>query len=408
MKRQKAGESKCSLSSVHCAPRAGKSKRTPWNKGKKMGKSDLQHLFVPKEEVQLFLAVTLWFAGPKYALVLWLTMVTSRRISETLRLHAEDFYLNGGPHHDSPHVLFLKKKEESKFAGNGKLGADTVVARLAQDASETLQEIMKSNIERCVLPALRQYEASHSSLFESPEHHPLSTEPYAWPSSGRLFPASTKKAKRPWMARQSVSLALSRARRAMFALTGKRRWNGDFMGSHVTVHGATRHTAAALLMGGKATEPAIMEIQQRHDVGTFRRHYCHAQEKDVVEALENASLPVSFQAKSLQAVDHLACQTAPAGGNGSCPAMPKPPTMEVKKGSWDGDGKNTVPCPVSNGDTFSATAPAQASSAARDDPLPAMQDSPKCSRNAWRKRKRRDGLKAWQAKQDVSPGCGSA
>ena len=156
MKRQKAGESKCSLSSVHCAPQAGKSKRTPWNKGKKMGKSDLQHLFVPKEEVQLFLAVTLWFAGPKYALVLWLTMVTSRRISETLRLHAEDFYLNGGPHHDSPHVLFLKKKEESKFAGNGKLGADTVVARLAQDASETLQEIMKSNIERCVLPALRQ------------------------------------------------------------------------------------------------------------------------------------------------------------------------------------------------------------------------------------------------------------
>ena len=86
------------------------------------------------------------------------------------------------------------------------------------------------------------------------------------------------------------------------ALTGRRRWNVRFKGSHVTVHGATRHTASALLLSGpkgaKCSDHVIMEIQQRHDVGTFKRHYCHAHEEDVAEALENASVPVSFAVPS--------------------------------------------------------------------------------------------------------------
>ena len=76
-------------------------KKVPWNKGPKMSKSDMQDFFIPLQDYELFLAVALYFAGPKYVMAFWLTMVTSRRISETLRLHGEDVFLEGGPHHDS-------------------------------------------------------------------------------------------------------------------------------------------------------------------------------------------------------------------------------------------------------------------------------------------------------------------
>ena len=74
-------------------PSGNKAKKKPWNKGAKLGKSDLQHLFIPRDDYALFLAVAIYFAGPKYAMALWLTMATSRRISETLRLHGDDAYL---------------------------------------------------------------------------------------------------------------------------------------------------------------------------------------------------------------------------------------------------------------------------------------------------------------------------
>ena len=96
-------------------------KKVPWNKGQKMSKSDTQHLFIPREDYELFLAVALYFAGPKYVMAFWLTMVTSRRISETLRLHGEDVFLEGGTHHDSPHILFKKRPEEEQYPGVRKL-----------------------------------------------------------------------------------------------------------------------------------------------------------------------------------------------------------------------------------------------------------------------------------------------
>ena len=59
---------------------------------------------------------------------------------------------------------------------------------------------------------------------------PLTTKPFHWPANGSyLFPAETKKAQQPWMARQSVSLAVSRIRNVMFALIGRRRWNQEFI-----------------------------------------------------------------------------------------------------------------------------------------------------------------------------------
>lgn len=328
-------------------------KKAPWNKGQKMSKSDMQHLFIPREDYELFLAVALYFAGPKYVMAFWLTMVTSRRISETLRLHGEDVFLEGGTHHDSPHILFKKRPEEEQYPGAGKLRGKYVVARLAPDARATLEQVMNSNLERALLPALKPFEMSHPQVFQ--DKYPMAAGAFKWPNgSGYIFPAATKKAKKPWMARQSVSLALARTLEVMYSLTGKRRWNQTFKGSHVTVHGATRHTSAALLLAAPKqgivgpTEHVILEIQQRHDVGTFRRHYCHAQEEEITRALDHASVPVTLQS---------------------------PPAEEREA--------NLSPEPAANA------------------PLPVAGPTahPAMSRNAWRKQKRKDGKKAWKASQ---------
>ena len=122
-------------------------KIVPWNKGTKMAKSDMQHLFIPKQDYNLFLAVAIYFAGPKYAMAMWLTMATSRRISEALRLHGCDAYLEGGPHHDSPHILFQKREKEKQFPGAGKLGGQNVVARLSADACATLKSVMETMLK---------------------------------------------------------------------------------------------------------------------------------------------------------------------------------------------------------------------------------------------------------------------
>ena len=92
----------------------------------------------------------------------------------------------------------------------------------------------------------------------------------------------------------------------------------------------------------------ILEIQQRHDVGTFRRHYCHAQEEEITRALDHASVPVTLQS---------------------------PPAEEREA--------NLSPEPAANA------------------PLPVAGPTahPAMSRNAWRKQKRKDGKKAWKASQ---------
>ena len=181
-----------------------KNKKAPWNKGQKMSKSDMQHLFIPREDYELFLAVALYFAGPKYVMAFWLTMVTSRRISETLRLHGEDVFLEGGTHHDSPHILFKKRPEEEQYPGAGKLRGKYVVARLAPDARATLEQVMNSNLERALLPALKPFEMSHPQVFQ--DKYPMAAGAFKWPNgSGYIFPAATKKKPRShgWLGNQS-------------------------------------------------------------------------------------------------------------------------------------------------------------------------------------------------------------
>ena len=349
-------------------------KKPPWNKGTKLGKSDLQHLFIPRDDYALFLAVAIWFAGPKYAMAMWLTMATSRRISETLRLHGEDAYLKGGQYHDSPHVLFQKRAEEKKYRGAGKLGGDHVVARLSPDACTTLEQVMERTIERKLLPPLEPFQTSHPEVFN--DTYPMTTEAFKWPNDGKyVFPAATRKSKKPWMARQSVSLALARTLDVMYRLTQKRRWNNKFKGSHVTVHGATRHTAAALLLSkpkeGSAvpTEHVILEIQQRHDIRTFRRHYCHAQEDEVSAALAHASVPILFHEDM---------------------AAPEPASPSTTVAN---------PLPEASSSALAAK-PVASSGAPAAKPVGNSSAPAAKSRNAWRQKKRREGKQAWKASQN--------
>lgn len=89
-----------------------KSKKRPpaWNKGRKHSKTSKQHVFIPREQLPLFFAVALYFAGPSYCAVLWITLVTSRRIGETVLLKGSDVRLRGGEDHDSPTFSFNEQK----------------------------------------------------------------------------------------------------------------------------------------------------------------------------------------------------------------------------------------------------------------------------------------------------------
>ena len=89
----------------------------------------------------------------------------------------------------------------------------------------------------------------------------------------------------------------------MYAFTRNRRWSPSekCLGNRVTVHGATRHTSAALLLfrGDSDVQPpsesVIMEIQQRSDLKVFRQHYYHCDETAVRDGLEFATVPSPFK-----------------------------------------------------------------------------------------------------------------
>ena len=101
------------------------------------------------------------------------------------------------------------------------------------------------------------------------------------------------------MAKQTISDALAKIRQVMFAFTGSEKC----LGNRVTVHGATRHTSAALLLFRKDTlskppsENVIMEIQQRSDPKVFRQHYFHCDESELKDALKFGSIQSPFKRK---------------------------------------------------------------------------------------------------------------
>ena len=166
-----------------------------------------------------------------------------------------------------------------------------------------MQKLRSEGLEWGVLPVLEACRQSHEAVFKL---KPLRKTTFTIPETGGnnfLFPAITKRKGRPNMLRQTVSSALSRIREVMRKLTNSRRWNPSArcQGNRVTVHGATRHTSAALLLFKKGASPAerpcehvILEIQQRSDARVFRKHYCHADEDEVRGALEFGAAPSPF------------------------------------------------------------------------------------------------------------------
>lgn len=287
-----------------------------WNKGKKPSKTSKQHVFIPKEQLELFFAVALFFTGPVYCAALWLCLVTSRRISETLLLRGTDVQLIGGDEHDAPHILYQQRVEDRHLRGNGKLGKERLVARLSSDAVLGLKRMQEKGLEWECLPVLESYRAFHPETFNMKPMQKKafileSTEDYVFPSQ------SKKKGCRPNLARQSINAAMTKIREVMFALTKNRRWNPGkrFQGNRVTVHGATRHTSAHLLLFNpsstrtRPSEEVIMEIQQRSDARVLRKHYFHADDSEVKDALEYGSAPSPFkQCDGLTSRDGLTSQ----------------------------------------------------------------------------------------------------
>jgi hypothetical protein len=278
-----------------------------WNKGLKASKSDRQHFHVPRDDVPLFLAVCVYFAGPVYAAAVWFTMVSSRRVSEALRLSGSDLCLDGGEHHDKPHIWFGQKEGHEAMPGLGKLPSGQAIARLPAEAVAIIRGWLDKHMAWEVGPALEQIRTSHPSLFL--DVSPLNKAKFQPTLDDKLlFPSLKRGSKQPWMTRQSVWNAVGRTRGIMFKLTGHRRYNPDakFNGAHVHVHGATRHTASALLLHSptkskRPSDHAIMEVQQREDLRTFQKHYHHVNDADVESALNFAWVDPQF---ALAAAEH--------------------------------------------------------------------------------------------------------
>ena len=241
-------------------------------------KADRHNLYVPGEDVQLFLAVAVYFASPITAVLIWMTMVTNRRISEALRIRACNIHLSGSRDCDKPR--FGEREGEEEYSGIGKLGADEICAKLPiVEGVAMLRSILDSGVPWELLPALALYQSSHPHVFK--KYKPFSKAAFT-PARGSdlMFPA-LKKSDTPWLSRQTAWNTIDRTRTVMFDLTGRRRYNPSkkFNGMHVTVHGATRHTSASLLLYNPdakmppPSEATILEVQQRSDADTFRRHY---------------------------------------------------------------------------------------------------------------------------------------
>ena len=145
--------------------RAPGPKKQPWSLGKQLRKTDRQFLYVPREHLELWFGVLLYCGGPVYAVAIWLCMVTSRRISETLRLRSGNLATQGGEHDDHPHVLYQVRSDEEELPGIFKLGSNAVAARLCTEAVHTIEMLTRQ-------PLTWAPEQARAALLTTrPSHH---------------------------------------------------------------------------------------------------------------------------------------------------------------------------------------------------------------------------------------------
>ena len=148
-----------------------------------------------------------------------------------------------------------------------------MVARLPKDAIAAIQQLCTDGLEYELCPVLEPFKVATPLIFQM---KPLNKDRFQLDTESDDFvfaTASKKKSCRPNMSRQSVSDALKVVRKIMFQITGNRSYNPatKFQGSRVTVHRATRHTSASLLLSNKHSDD--LEIQQRSDARVFWKHY---------------------------------------------------------------------------------------------------------------------------------------
>lgn len=180
--------------------------------------------------------------------------------------------------------MFQRRPQDDSLGGSGKPGAEKVVARLSKDAIAGIQQLCSDGLEHELRPILEPFKVAVPLIFQM---KPLNKDRFQLDTDSENFvfaTASKKQGCRPNMSRQSVSEALKVIRKVMFQITGNRRYNptSKFQGSRVTVHGATRHTSASLLLSNKhsdekgPSEHVILENQQRSDARVFWKHYYYA------------------------------------------------------------------------------------------------------------------------------------
>ena len=191
----------------------------------------------------------------------------------------------------------------------------------------------------------------------------------------------------------------------MYELTGQRRYNPNakFNGSHVSVHGATRHTAAALCMPhpgmslAPPDEETIMELQQRSDTATFRRHYHHVPDGAIDAALEYTTVPTTLGTAANN--DYPDAQDAHVDE----PQTSALPAVVASAGDTSrcvdaGDDSSAVQCATTAENTIcpdSSVEPcADVSTGVATAPMGRGAHS-HISRNAWRKQTRRQGHADW-------------
>ena len=364
--------------------------KRPWNKDRKQTVADSSHVFVEYEDLQLFWACLLFCCGPVYLVAVWLAMSTSRRISEILRVRGQDFHLHGGGFCDDPHVLVKERLVDKKKPGLGKIRGKVAIARLSKTSISTIQTLLAEGLPWACWPILEKYRSSHGEMFT--KNKPTTREtfrPGALEKDSLWFPAR-RKSKTSWMTRQSCWNAVAKTREFMYGLTGKRCFNPDpiFNGSHITLHGATRHTAATLLLfnpGALQQEPpseaAVLNVQQRLDVTTFRRHYTHCRVSQIRDAVEYAAVPLQEMASatSTAGTDNGHCENSQEVSCESSSASAQP--LSHQNIGVPGIAKRGAP-PAEQVHEDEAKPGAPQPGAAK-----------KCSRNAWRKAKRREGCK---------------